>query len=404
MKTTTLLLSLFITTSIYSQNVFRLDSTQTFIADMSNNNQWNEQLRSYFQYENGGTKDTEMLQQIPVSMGWENLSRSLKTYNSNNDIALNQFQAWNPTDMMWVLSGSFEFLYNGDNLLETKNEYNFIGLIAVEEFAYDSASNVIEEIYKISDPITLTITNNERRTHQYNGSDVIEDVFQDWAGSDWLNAELREYTYGTNGFVSLIEKREWDSNDWGGIFEQTTFTYDGNNLPTQLLVEKDMGSGLQNSSRVLNTFDGANLTIILDQEWNGADWDNKGQLLQTFDTDANVTEQISQIWDSGGWLNQVRLLSFWSPSQSLSVTFINTFDINIYPNPAIDILQVQLSEASKNDLEVSLFDLSGRKLKTLCISKGTATFKIPITQQASGTYILKIRNSGNIQTFRVVKK
>lgn len=75
-------------------------------------------------------------------------------------------------------------------------------------------------------------------------------------------------------------------------------------------------------------------------------------------------------------------------------------NIQIYPNPANDYITINGFTASGNDLEISLFDLSGRLVKTVKYVGGVANDQLYVGDLARGTYLLKLKTG----EFEGVKK
>lgn len=77
--------------------------------------------------------------------------------------------------------------------------------------------------------------------------------------------------------------------------------------------------------------------------------------------------------------------------------------LEIYPNPTNDILNLMIENRNFNQLEYSLFDISG---KTLILGKpnGNQT-NIDMSNYQTGIYFLKIyENNNEIKTFKIIKK
>ena len=76
-------------------------------------------------------------------------------------------------------------------------------------------------------------------------------------------------------------------------------------------------------------------------------------------------------------------------------------EINVFPNPAIDFLNVSLNQ-SIDDLELKLFDINGKILKQELILEND--FKIGFTDLPVGTYLLVFSNDiTRIKTLKVQK-
>lgn len=78
---------------------------------------------------------------------------------------------------------------------------------------------------------------------------------------------------------------------------------------------------------------------------------------------------------------------------------VNDFDFSInelYPNPAKDIISIDLANSFETNSIIEIFDISGNMLKSINISAGLTQENINISDLANGTYYLNLRN-GNKQ-------
>lgn len=68
-------------------------------------------------------------------------------------------------------------------------------------------------------------------------------------------------------------------------------------------------------------------------------------------------------------------------------------DIKIYPNPANDVVQIDLFQQLESPVDVAVYDLTGRKIKNFNIpASGQETLTIDIHDIISGVYILTVSN------------
>ena len=83
--------------------------------------------------------------------------------------------------------------------------------------------------------------------------------------------------------------------------------------------------------------------------------------------------------------------------------FYPDIEMKVFPNPTQDFVIIQFNEMIKN-LHFSLFDLTGKVLKSKLITS-TET-RLNLKTYASGSYILKLshNNQRPLQTFKVIKK
>jgi hypothetical protein len=94
------------------------------------------------------------------------------------------------------------------------------------------------------------------------------------------------------------------------------------------------------------------------------------------------------------------------PSGTTTYLANDTFDFNdskitIAPNPAQDFIAIQL-QMVENDLKVELFDELGKVVKTSTILQGSTLCIIETVAIYNGLYFLKISDSKNVKTFKIV--
>ena len=80
-------------------------------------------------------------------------------------------------------------------------------------------------------------------------------------------------------------------------------------------------------------------------------------------------------------------------------------DLNVFPNPAGDLLYIELERNGSSALQVQLFNLAGTRVKEENLSlpvEGVQTVAIRIKDLESGTYLYKIDYAGKLFTGKVV--
>ena len=82
-----------------------------------------------------------------------------------------------------------------------------------------------------------------------------------------------------------------------------------------------------------------------------------------------------------------------------------TLDAVVYPNPAENLVQLQLNgfEIPADGLRATLYDGNGKLLQTLNVTEDFTSFQIG--QYATGAYYLELRDDRRVlKTFKVVRK
>ena len=78
-------------------------------------------------------------------------------------------------------------------------------------------------------------------------------------------------------------------------------------------------------------------------------------------------------------------------------------NIKVYPNPAVDYINVNINSLSKTKYSIKLSDLSGNTItETETVAeKGSKTVVIPVAHVASGVYNVVVSGNNDVQTFKV---
>lgn len=95
-------------------------------------------------------------------------------------------------------------------------------------------------------------------------------------------------------------------------------------------------------------------------------------------------------------------LIFWDPH--LSTEEVTITDLNIYPNPTTNLLNIEFSTKDAGKIQFDIFDLNGRLIKT--VSKENSdqvNQQINVEGLKTGTYILVIRTGTYTSTHKFIK-
>lgn len=98
-------------------------------------------------------------------------------------------------------------------------------------------------------------------------------------------------------------------------------------------------------------------------------------------------------------------------SDTVNVTIVgvgeldNMSQLNVYPNPATDKLNVSIALQSNADVALVLYDMSGRMVQQQNIKAqaGNTTHQLDISALDSGMYLLQTKLNGQVRTIKVAK-
>ena len=113
--------------------------------------------------------------------------------------------------------------------------------------------------------------------------------------------------------------------------------------------------------------------------------------------------EASVDWIIGGSLMDISGFDLgYFASEQMKELMEEAFSLNVYPNPATDLLNVEITPSDTGKMLLEVFDLSGKAV----INKTAANeplMQLDIKNLAEGTYYLKITQLNNDQLFRIEK-
>lgn len=78
--------------------------------------------------------------------------------------------------------------------------------------------------------------------------------------------------------------------------------------------------------------------------------------------------------------------------------------VKVYPNPALDFLEVELPQSAQNQIFISLYDLGGKLyLSEIIDDMGETSFKTDLRNIPPGLYILKLSDTRITHTLKIIK-
>ena len=76
--------------------------------------------------------------------------------------------------------------------------------------------------------------------------------------------------------------------------------------------------------------------------------------------------------------------------------------INVFPNPAKDFIAIQLNQLTKNNIDIELYDLTGRLIQKTVLFQGSTIVNFDTRTLYEGTYLIKIIDNGNVVSKKIM--
>ena len=87
----------------------------------------------------------------------------------------------------------------------------------------------------------------------------------------------------------------------------------------------------------------------------------------------------------------------------LSVNDYNIIQLDVYPNPAFDIVNIKLNTLNE-DADLEIYNMLGKVVMKKSYDLNAESLSIDISEFATGVYILKVSNSESTSYKRFIKK
>ncbi len=364
-------------------------------------------------------------------IGYGNLhydTRDLYVYDANNNMIVQVYQDYDDNTDNWVNSSLDSFFYNNRNLKTMYVEYN-----------YDISAHAWNPSWKVEYSYDAFNNNTLQKGYYYNGS-------------SWSQITLDSFYY-QNGYLMRKVHYNWNfaTSSWRFVM-QIDYTYDANgNLLSEIDFVEDDTTYMEH-----NYYNAQNL-LIRDTIWNRDD--NSGSLIYSentvylYDSDNNPIASVSQTWDttsnqwvndendvihyntnanfadaiypeeirrmfegvpmiylptdilikewrrdSSTWMNMVDLLFKYKTIVTSIDNIANSQQITLYPNPASDVIHINLPEEQKP--LVMIYDENGRVVRTTKLVTG----QVSVKSLPTGTYFVVIRGKNQIYVAKFLKR
>jgi hypothetical protein len=92
----------------------------------------------------------------------------------------------------------------------------------------------------------------------------------------------------------------------------------------------------------------------------------------------------------------------YAPATGIKSASLASTDISVFPNPAYDLVVIQLNTLNKEDVKIELQDATGRVIKATTMYQGTTISCFDTRALASGVYVVKIVKGDEAITRKVV--
>ncbi len=106
--------------------------------------------------------------------------------------------------------------------------------------------------------------------------------------------------------------------------------------------------------------------------------------------------------EDGEWGEWTEFSAFSTEERGKQVAAISTMDVQVSPNPAVDLFDVKINSEIFADRQLTLISPAGQVVRTANLDAGQNSQIFQVDDLAAGLYFLRIESAGTQQTQKVV--
>lgn len=341
---------------------------------------------------------------------WEPSTKYTTSFDNQGNTTFEGY--WIYQDGQFFLYEALQYLheYNSSNLLTslTVLYYNFdFGWINQFRvlYEYDSQNRLKAESYQYWDEMLQNWFWGSRTEYFYQNnvwSEVIGYFWDDFSGTWVPDIKFSDITWHNFGEQLPLYYKFWyhDGLNWY-LAGQVFYSYNSQSLPLEILTQLFDNGMWINNYRSLWQYDAYfNLTLYLEQNWNGNDWEISygEQLDYVYDQFGNIIVEYYSNYDMfyGTWFNVYKLESWYENITRVSGVKPANFSVQISPNPVMDELQLTIHQPLIQTTQWKILSIGSNLVKKGTISPQTTHLIIPVTDLPQGMYLLILENHSQL--------
>ena len=121
----------------------------------------------------------------------------------------------------------------------------------------------------------------------------------------------------------------------------------------------------------------------------------------------SILLRVSSISNAGGALGSIGSVTILDDDEPVPLSLERSGDdVNVYPNPFVDHITIELDRSWDGDVELSLYDMFGRVSKTENIINSSVNFthRIELSNTNYGLYIIKIKQKEKVLIKKLIRE
>ena len=169
-----------------------------------------------------------------------------------------------------------------------------------DEYLYNASGNVIRNTYFGWNGSQWDNISTEEYAYDENGY-LAGTVFSDWDGTAWAKYWKFERTYDANGNPLKNSGYSWTGSVWENYYI-AEFKYDSNDRSIEFTSKVNLNGIWTNEIKEGYSYDDAgNLTVVSQYQWENNQWVDYMEIKYAFDVNGNQLQWVQYFWDGLGW-------------------------------------------------------------------------------------------------------
>ena len=336
-----------------------------------------------------------------------------------------------------TVSGSYAKIYSG-----TSTSYTHSGLAAATTYYY-KVKTIYADGVSESEPVPGATL--QYLVYMNMNADTRYDAPAPWNNFGILPSDndtfgnFKNDQGGNTGLVLEFEESLTGGNDWGISTGNNSGIYPDNVMKSFFFMEtfdnaELVMKGLDQSMRynfvffnsinvnfsVTTDFTIGNQTVVAEATGNtttnkiirGVSPDINGEVRISITSNENwsiFNAMVVEAYPNEGGINartttSDKPVSYTKEVYQLSSDALSSSDINVYPNPFQNVLQINVPDANSPRVEVTLTDMLGRTVYSKLYEGARTTVDLSDATIKSGVYLLKVDSDVGTKVFRMLKE
>ena len=344
-------------------------------------------------------------------------TNTIETFDANNMLTSMTNQTWDAVTMAWVNVSKSLYFYTGSQLTtmvyQTWDGTNWVNMYN-DVYTYDPSGRLTQDVNGTWNALTAAFNPGTEWTYFYDASgNLIQKNQVSISGSVYTNVNQESMTYNASNKMTSDTYSQWNGVAYVADY-MNAYTYDtaGNRLTAQYSTYNTTTSAWDNVTlKTYSSFSSMMPGMELDQVWDttgGGSWVNSIQYTYTYNSNNQLTNSVGESWNVAGFwefANGDAKSNYYYESYSTTAVqnVVANGSVSIFPNPAQDVISINLKWNQAQSFTIAVFDMSGRMMSLTSVP-ATAQYStmLSVNTLPAGNYIIKINGQNGQMTQQVV--